>query len=201
MTSGQNHPMVLLALDPFPMKPLLVLLFFASAHLLFAQQNNNNNNNNNDNQNGNSSSFEDSESDRRFWQATLPGGDFIVALDRISSVSKHEYVLDGTLLITEVSIDTNGNALTRIYQITPMTDDSALDTPKRIVERGTELLEQAGQRTETEALAMVQKKYPQTTHAKSIEFRVENIETLDALYASIEKAWKSGRGRHFKAKE
>ena len=39
-------------------------------------------------------------SHRRFWQASLPGGHYMVALDRISNISMHEYVLDGTWLST-----------------------------------------------------------------------------------------------------
>ena len=49
----------------------------------------------------------------RFWQATLSGGHFMVALDRIASVSRHKYVLDGALIIDEVTVDTVGQALAR----------------------------------------------------------------------------------------
>ena len=49
----------------------------------------------------------------RFWQATVNGGHFMVALDRIVSVSRHKYVLDGTLTVDEVTVDTVGQALAR----------------------------------------------------------------------------------------
>ena len=137
---------------------------------------------------------------KRFWQASLPGGTYMVALDRIASISKHEYLLDGTLIITEVNIDTVGNSLVRIYQITPAAERSNLATPQRIVERGKELLEHAGQRTGTDPNSMVHKKYPVTTHTRTIEFRVEDLGTLDALYKSVHKAWRDGRGRRFVAR-
>jgi hypothetical protein len=134
---------------------------------------------------------------KRFWQASLPGGVYMVALDRITSISKHQYLLDGTLIITEVNIDTVGNSLVRIYHITPAAERSNLATPQRIVERGKELLEHAGQRTGTDPNSMVHKKYPVTTHTKTIEYRVEDLGTLDALYNSVHKAWRDGRGRRF----
>ena len=45
------------------------------------------------------------------WQATLPGGEYAVSTDRITSVSRHSYLLDGTLLVDEVTIDTTGVSL------------------------------------------------------------------------------------------
>ena len=56
----------------------------------------------------------------RFWQATLGGGHFMVALDRIASVSRQKYVLDGAVIVDEVTVDTVGQALARFYYITPI---------------------------------------------------------------------------------
>ena len=41
----------------------------------------------------------------------------MVALDRIASVSRHKYVLDGALIIDEVTVDTVGQASARFYFI------------------------------------------------------------------------------------
>jgi len=68
---------------------------------------------------------EDSPRANRFWQATLPGGHYMVALDRISSVSRHRYLLDGALIVDEVTIDSLGQALARFYHISPVTDATA----------------------------------------------------------------------------
>ncbi len=182
------------------MKLLLTLLLAVSAPFAVAQQNTNQNTNKNT-EDSSEKSYIDEEDHRRFWQASFPGGEFVVALDRISSISKHEYVLDGNLLVTEVSIDTNGNALTRIYQITPVAERSNLATAQKMVERGTELLDQVGQRTGNDFQSMVQKKYPLTTHSKSIEYRVADIGTLNAIFSSINKAWQSGKGRKFRMKK
>ena len=136
---------------------------------------------------------------KRFWQASLPGGSYMVALDRIASVSKHEYLLDGNLIITEVNIDTVGSTTLRIYQITPAAEYSNLQGAKRVVERGKDLLDRAGQRTGSDPNNMVHKSYPVTTHAKTIEFRVSELGTLDALLGSVRKAWLDGKGRRFSA--
>ena len=47
---------------------------------------------------------------------------------------------------------------------------------------------------------MVIKKYPETTHAKCLEYRLENAAELDALYKSLRDSWESGRGRKFAVK-
>jgi hypothetical protein len=144
--------------------------------------------------------YEDDLNHRRFWQASLPGGSYIVALDRIASISKHEYLLDGTLVITEVNIDTVGNSLVRIYQITPAAEKSNLATAQHLVQRGKELLDHAGQRTGTDPNTMVHKKYPVTTHTKTVEYRVQDLGTLNALFSSVNRAWIDGKGRRFRVK-
>jgi hypothetical protein len=136
----------------------------------------------------------------RFWQATLGGGHYMVALDRISSVSRHKYVLDGALIIDEVTVDTNGQALARFYFITPISAGTKESTVAGIVERGRELVDQAAERAGTQVQNMVVKKYPLTSHSKSIEYRVLSEAELTALYNSVRTAWETGRGRKFTAK-
>ena len=55
-------------------------------------------------------------------------------------------------------------------------------------------------RAGTSAQDMVVKKYPDTTHAKSIEYRVLSEAELTSLYGSARTAWESGRGRQFTGK-
>jgi hypothetical protein len=177
------------------MKTILSLFLILSAPVAFAQT-----------VNPNSEPAKDDEAPftdkldaghKRFWQASLPGGSYLVALDRIASVSKPEYLLDGNLIITEVNIDTVGNTTLRIYQITPAAEYSNLNGAQKIVERGKDLLDRAGQRTGTDPNSMVHKTYPLTTHAKIVEFRVSDLGTLDALLGSVRTAWISGKGRRF----
>lgn len=130
-----------------------------------------------------------------FWQASLGGGHYMVRLDRIASISRHRYLLDGAVIVDEVTVDTAGQALARFYHLTPVSDAVGNESVQRIAGRGREILEQATGRANTDVQNMVVKKYPDTTHARTIEYRVESAEQLTALYNSLRTAWESGRGR------
>ena len=147
----------------------------------------------------------DKETKRPFWEATLPGGHYQVLLKHIVSISIHEYVLDGTVVVTEMTVDTDGQALPRFYYIEPVSDRmSGTGTAKAIagaVDRGRQLVERAAQRGGTDIHNMVQKKYGISTHTKTIEYRVMSMEELTALYNSVRRAWDTGRGRRITIRE
>lgn len=124
----------------------------------------------------------------------------MVALDRIVSVSRHKYVLDGTLIIDEVTVDTVGQALARFYFITPITDATTANSLSGLANRGREMVDKVAERAGTDVHNMVVKKYPDTSHAKSIEYRVLSEKDLGSIYASVRNAWETGRGRVFKGK-
>ena len=136
---------------------------------------------------------------KRFWQADLPGGSYTVALDRITSISKHSYIIDGNISVTEVVIDTSGNALTRFYYLEPAGQGTA-NLGANISQRGKELLDKVSQRTGVNANSAVVKQYPETTHAKTVEFRISDGIALDALFNSARTAWINGRGKKFTIK-
>jgi hypothetical protein len=136
----------------------------------------------------------------RFWQAALAGGHYMVALDRITSLSRHRYVLDGAVIVDEVTVDTTGQALARFYYITPITDAAPGGMASEAVDRARELVEKASDRTGADVQDMVVKKYPVTSHAKTIEYRILSEAGLTALYKSVQNSWETGRGRKFTAK-
>ena len=140
----------------------------------------------------------DDENRKRRWECSLPGGEYSVNLGAITSVSKHSYVLDGTLLVTEVTVDTTGTALARFYYIEPITKDTTFNALARLQKRAEQLRNRGQQRSGTKADEMVQKSYPTTTHARAIEFRIMNEVELNALYGSLYRAWNSGKGRTFR---
>jgi hypothetical protein len=142
----------------------------------------------------------DSPGPNRFWQASLSGGHYMVALDRISAVSRHKYLLDGAVIVDEVTVDALGQALARFYFISPVTDAAPGNAVGEIAKRGRELVEKAADRIGTDAQNMVIKKYPETSHARTIEFRILSEKELAALYSSVRSAWETGRGRQFSAK-
>ncbi|MBX3740875.1 MAG: hypothetical protein KF712_07790 [Akkermansiaceae bacterium] len=131
-----------------------------------------------------------------FWQARLAGGEYAVATERITSVSRHSYVLDGTVLVDEVTIDTTGQALARFYFLSPRSAKSG----GTAAEQGKGFLDAGGQASGADEDHMVIKKYPDTTHAKTIEYRLGSEAELTKLFNSAKQAWQSGKGGQFSAR-
>lgn len=166
------------------------LLSFSAA--AFAQ-----NNQRDPNNPGNQEEATDKQGRNGYWEANLSGGNYVVALGRISSVSRHQYVLDGALIVDEVTVDTTGQALARFYFITPIGVDGPAAAAAQAAERVLELADGVARQTGTDVQDMAVKKYPDTTHAKSIEYRLLSEEQLNVLYKSLKTAWQSGKGRIF----
>jgi hypothetical protein len=139
----------------------------------------------------------DKETRNGFWEANLAGGNYMVALGRISSVSRHRYVLDGTVIVDEVTIDTEGQALARFYFLSPIKAGGTGAAAADAVERAAALLDGAVRRAGVDVQDMVVKKYPLTTHSKTIEYRLLSEQQLGALYGSAKTAWVTGKGRVF----
>ncbi len=139
----------------------------------------------------------DKEARNHFWEANLAGGNYLVALGTISSVSRHKYVLDGAVIVDEVTVDTSGQALARFYFITPISASGPGAAVADAADRAMALVDGAARRAGTDVQDMVVKKYPLTTHSKAIEYRVFSEEQLGSLYQSVKTAWVTGRGRVF----
>lgn len=135
---------------------------------------------------------------RRFWQASVPGGEYMVAIDHIVSISRQTYLLDGALVVHEIDVETNGQALARFYYVEPPSTPSG--TASQVIDRSKQVLEELGKRTSIDTQNMVTKKYPETTHSKCIEYRLTGVAELDSLYKSVKDAWESGKGRKFTIK-
>ena len=143
----------------------------------------------------------EADNNRRFWQAELPGGAYVVALDRISSVGKHEYLVDGGFVVTEVTINTVGSAIARFYYGEPYRPDVPSATGATINRRIQDTVDTVKERTganQTDRLVI--KNYPTSTHAHTIEFRLNNKDNLEALFQSVNRSWMTGRGVRFTVK-
>ncbi|MGJ8674223.1 hypothetical protein [Rubritalea sp.] len=149
--------------------------------LLVAQDNNENEN------------VTDSSSTPRFWEASLPGGSYLVALSRISSISMHTYTVKGAV-VHEVDVETMGAALTRFYAIEAL-GEGGTSTVENVANRAREIVGQVGDKTGIDADTTVHKEYPITTHSKTIEFRVVDKADLNEIYKSLSKSWQDNRGR------
>jgi hypothetical protein len=147
--------------------------------------------------------IDDTQQPNRFWQASVGGGHYMVALDRISAISRHQYLLDGGIIVDEVTVDALGQALARFYFLSPVSDatgSSLGNAAARIVDRGRELVDKAAATAGTNVQNMVVKKFPETTHAHTIEYRVMSAQELGGLYNSVRTAWETGHGRKFTIK-
>jgi hypothetical protein len=133
---------------------------------------------------------------KRFWQASLPGGHYMVALDRISAISKHSYMVK-SLVVHEVNIQVNGSGLVRFYAFEMTGENTEANLAKNLIERGKNLVEQGGRRAGVDTNTTVEKEYAVTTHSQTIEYRLFDNGDLNQLYGSLRKAWIDGRGRTF----
>ena len=111
---------------------------------------------------------------KRFWQASFPGGNYLVALDRISSISKHCHLTDQSMNLTEVIIDTGGKAIARFYCLEPATGDPRNGIPK------------AGPASNDIA-----------SSSSTLNYRVLDLTTLEKLHESVCGAWISNKGKRF----
>ena len=112
----------------------------------------------------------------------------------VSSISKEEYIL-GTLFVSEIVIDTNGNSQIRIYNSSPLDPTKIKEKARKMLptklQSATEIASYAekakGKIEETAGISLsgvstVYKEYPATTHSKTIEFAVSDPDELNELY-------------------
>ena len=136
--------------------------------------------------------------DHAFWDCTLPGGSYTVALNKISVVSLHEFSLPGGR-VTEMNIVTDGAGLARFYYLEPALPGSGTAAAEIAKTRLTELANAAADRTGSDKTwQKVQKDYPLATHAHTIEYRLQTKADLIALHDSAKKAWMDKKGRTVK---
>ncbi len=176
------------------MKFLPVLLFLLTAPVLFAQRPSPNQN---PQQNPQATP---APTNILMWRCNMPGGSYSVALRAIVSVSMHEYMVDAAVRVTEVNIDTSGNALARFYYLEANTPNAPLGIGQATIEKTQELLQQGAERTGQDVWKKVVKNYPTTTHSHTIEYRVTDKETLHKLFESAESALRLNKNTVFDGK-
>ena len=129
-----------------------------------------------------------------FWRCELPGGIFTVSLPTISSVSTHEYVVDGAVRVTELTVGTNSAVVARFYYLEPMVPKSPISLGQSLIDKAQEKLQEGATRTETEAIwQKVVKNYPLTTHAHTVEYRLESLDQVNQVQKSLENAWRANK--------
>lgn len=132
------------------------------------------------------------------WKAELPGGSYIIARNSINAVSTQQYVLDGVARVTEVNISTAGVFQPRFYYLEMLPVQAPDNVPGAALaaDRAQAALKDAADSqvpADQQPWAKVVKNYPTTTHAGTIEFRLDSKEQLEALFQSVERTWLTGK--------
>jgi len=130
-----------------------------------------------------------------FWEVVTSAGRFVSRLDHITSVSEHEYLIDGAVRVYECTVDTSGGQTVRFYYLEPITDSSSVTTGSATINRLKDIANQATTKVGMGNLdTMVTKHYPETTHAKTTEFRLQNKATVGQIYDHVRRVWAEERG-------
>lgn len=138
----------------------------------------------------------ESQGQSGFWEISCNGGSFCARLDTISSLSQHEYVIDGAVKVYECTVGTTGGLIARFYFIEPVgASNSRLSTSEslqRLKDAANGVSQKAGM---GDVESIVTKHYPDTTHAKTSEYRFKYKDTIGRIYAHAHRVWAEERGR------
>lgn len=138
----------------------------------------------------------DETSNPRLWQAKFPTGHYMVRLDRICSVSKHEYISDGVARVVEVTVGTDSAVVARFYYLEPVGKDTPIAAGQIIINRAQEIQKTVADKISPSAGKLqVVKNYPVSTHAHTVEYVVQSEEGLNSLYGSLTVSVNTGQGR------
>jgi hypothetical protein len=127
------------------------------------------------------------------WRCDLPGGTYEVAIRNILAVSIHDYVVDGVARVTEMNIETPGTTEVRFYYLEPLTPSSPVGVGQSALDKVQELATEASGRLnpgDEPPWEKVVKSYPTTTHAHTVEYRLDTKEDLQNLFNSAEQAFR-----------
>lgn len=132
------------------------------------------------------------------FRAQLPGGIYEVATRSMVAVSSHEYLVDGAARVVEVNVDTAGSLLARFYFIEPNTPAPASGIAAGALEKAQQLLATASDKTGVDVWKKVVKSYPTTTHARTVEYRVQSREDLNKIFDAADEAFRLQRQKTVK---
>ena len=128
------------------------------------------------------------------WKCDLPGGNYEVALRSIISISTHEYIADGLARVTEMNIDTYGNMAVRFYYLEPITPTTPGGIGQSAIDRAQALVQEAAGRVNADQVwQKVVKNYPTSTHAHTIEYRLESADQIQTLFKSADNAFRTNQ--------
>lgn len=133
---------------------------------------------------------------RGFWEVVTSSGRFMARLEAISSVSQHEYYIDGAVRVYEVTVETDGGQTGRFYYLESPAEGTSITTGSATIERLKSVANRVSEKAGTGNIeTIVTKHYPDTTHAKTSEYRVQSKETIEQIYDHLRRVWAQEKGR------
>jgi len=127
------------------------------------------------------------------WNCQFRDGNYYsVALGAVDSVSQHEYLLDGTLRVVEVTVATRGSTQARFYVLEKPSSDTGGLPGQALADGVGRVAEEIASRAPGSVKNItntVVKKFPETSHAKIIEYRISDRETLHKLFDHLLRRW------------
>lgn len=128
-----------------------------------------------------------------------------VAASTITSISKHNFMLDGTMLVSEVTIDTTGNNSIRFYCVQEddaqkiLTAKTPQDAARQVTGRATKEIRNGGRRNSDEP-SVPSIKFPEGVYAHTIEFQVDSPMILQKIYNGARTVWEVGAAKMVRVK-
>ena len=131
----------------------------------------------------------------KLWQAELSENCKVTLnVSKIVSVSMHPYLLNGENLVTEVTVDTEGNNTIRFYYVHPDEDLPDITNPEAVVKSAKRKLSQRpSQPKAQDTIASV--KFPEGAYAHTIEYQISSYKIIEDLYKSLVSIWEKSSKR------
>lgn len=134
-----------------------------------------------------------------YWKADFGTTAFLVPHSSITSLSMSQYLVDGAMRVTEVSVGTSGSVQGRFYYAEPNSVQTPYGAGQSVIETAKTRIQEVGDRMGTsQVLSEVVKSYPTSTHAHTAEFRLASQEEVKKLYDSLELSYLRRRTTVFK---
>ncbi len=131
-----------------------------------------------------------------FWELETVGGRFVARIDHISSVSQHEYLIDGAVKVYECTVSVTGGLIGRFYFIEPVGASNSVISGSNTYDRLKEVANRVSNKAGTgDVEVIVTKNYPTTTHSKTSEYRFKSKDTITRIYDHAHRVVAEERGR------
>lgn len=131
---------------------------------------------------------------RGFLSIDHKGGRFLVPFHKIVSVSRHDFMVDGGGMVHELTIDTEGSVIARYYYLESPLENNPTNAAQILNNRLEKVRGMVEDRTGQDTRVVI-KHYPDTTHAKTVEFNVSSTEVLERIYRHIYDDWVERNGK------